>query len=115
MLKTILVTTLTTTTVVAMGLSLPAATPGTSGDTLTAATPTYNEHIAQLLFDNCASCHRPNQIAPMSLLSYQDARKWAMSDWERAGVRENCSRKIGLPDTQSRRKIVELRRIAATT
>ena len=40
-------------------------------------TPTYNEEIAAILLDNCASCHRPNQIAPMSLLSYKDVRPWA--------------------------------------
>ena len=39
--------------------------------------PTYNEDVGAILLDNCASCHRPNQVAPMSLLSYQDARPWA--------------------------------------
>src|SRR5262249_30655691 len=28
---------------------------------------------------NCQSCHRPGQIGPMSLLTYQDARPWARS------------------------------------
>ncbi len=86
MLRTIVVTTLTVTTVVVMGLSLPAATP--SADVDTQDTPTYNEHIGQLLFDNCASCHRPNQIAPMSLLSYQDARKWARTIKAKVVTRE---------------------------
>ena len=40
-------------------------------------TPTFNAEVGQLLLDNCASCHRPNQIAPMSLLSYKDVRPWA--------------------------------------
>ena len=40
-------------------------------------TPTFNDEVGQILFDNCASCHRPNQVAPMPLLSYQDARPWA--------------------------------------
>ena len=39
--------------------------------------PTYNGHVGQILLDNCASCHRPNQVAPMSLLSYREARPWA--------------------------------------
>ena len=86
MLRTIVVTTLTVATVVVMGLSLPAATP--SADVDTRDTPTYNEHIGQLLFDNCASCHRPNQIAPMSLLSYQDARKWARAIKAKVVARE---------------------------
>ncbi len=41
------------------------------------ATPTFNEQVAAILFDNCVSCHRPYQIAPMLLTSYQDARPWA--------------------------------------
>ena len=40
-------------------------------------TPTYNEHVGDILLNNCASCHRPNQVAPMSLLSYREARPWA--------------------------------------
>ena len=39
--------------------------------------PTYNGEVGQILLGNCASCHRPNQVAPMSLLSYADARPWA--------------------------------------
>lgn len=36
-------------------------------------TVTYNEHIAPLLYNNCVKCHRPNQVAPFSLLTYDDA------------------------------------------
>ncbi len=32
--------------------------------------PTYVEHIAPLLHANCVSCHRPGEIAPMSLRTY---------------------------------------------
>ncbi len=39
--------------------------------------PTYSEHIAPILQSKCQSCHRPGQIAPMSLVSYQDAQTWA--------------------------------------
>ena len=42
-----------------------------------AATPTYNRDIAPLLYENCAGCHRPGQVAPFSLLTYQDAAKRA--------------------------------------
>lgn len=43
----------------------------------TDATPTYNEDVGRILLDNCAGCHRPNQIAPMSLLTYAETRPWA--------------------------------------
>lgn len=38
---------------------------------------TYNRDIAPILFGNCAECHRPGEVAPFSLLSYQDAKKRA--------------------------------------
>ncbi len=40
---------------------------------------TWAEHVAPLLFDKCARCHRPGQTAPMSLLSYEETRPWAKS------------------------------------
>ena len=39
--------------------------------------PTFNKDIAPIFFANCTSCHRPGDIAPMSLLTYKDARPWA--------------------------------------
>ncbi|HVR29263.1 MAG TPA: hypothetical protein VMS86_06970 [Thermoanaerobaculia bacterium] len=40
---------------------------------------TYSEHVAPIFFEHCVSCHRPNDVAPMSLLSYEAARPWAKS------------------------------------
>lgn len=47
-----------------------------SGKAIPAA-PTFTEHIAPILFQNCASCHRPGEIGPFPLLTYDDARKRA--------------------------------------
>src|SRR5581483_9600681 len=41
------------------------------------ATPTFNREIAPILYQNCAGCHRPGEVAPFSLLTYQDAAKRA--------------------------------------
>jgi mono/diheme cytochrome c family protein len=38
---------------------------------------TFSEHVAPIVFANCASCHRPGEAAPFSLLSYRDARPLA--------------------------------------
>ena len=38
---------------------------------------TYTKDVAPILFEQCATCHRPGEVAPMSLLSYSDARPWA--------------------------------------
>ncbi len=40
---------------------------------------TFTKDIAPILQRSCQSCHRPGQMAPMSLLTYQDARPWARS------------------------------------
>src|SRR5262245_13569367 len=36
---------------------------------------TFNKHIAPLVFERCAGCHRPGEVAPFSLLSYGDVKK----------------------------------------
>ena len=42
-----------------------------------AGTLTFNRDIAPVIFNNCASCHRPGEVAPFSLLGYQDVKKRA--------------------------------------
>ena len=34
---------------------------------------TWSQEIAPILYKNCVSCHRPGQIAPFDLITYQDA------------------------------------------
>jgi hypothetical protein len=36
---------------------------------------TFNKDIAPILWKNCASCHRPGEVGPFALLSYDDAAK----------------------------------------
>jgi len=40
-------------------------------------TPTFTEHVAPIIFQNCAACHRPGEIGPFPLLTYEDVRKRA--------------------------------------
>src|SRR5438445_10439159 len=42
-----------------------------------AAAPTFNKDVAPILYRRCVACHRPNDIAPMSLIEYKTARPWA--------------------------------------
>ncbi|MGH9936836.1 MAG: thiol-disulfide isomerase, partial [Blastocatellia bacterium] len=48
---------------------------GAAGD----KTVTFTESIAPIFLKKCASCHRPGEIAPMSLLTYEQVRPWAKS------------------------------------
>ena len=50
-----------------------------TGIAASAAAPTFNKDIMPILQANCQTCHRPGEIAPMSLLTYTDARPWAKS------------------------------------
>ena len=38
---------------------------------------TFNKDVLPILQKNCQTCHRPGEIAPMSFLTYEDARPWA--------------------------------------
>ena len=38
---------------------------------------TYSKHIAPILNANCVECHRPGEVAPFSLLTYEEAKRWA--------------------------------------
>jgi mono/diheme cytochrome c family protein len=49
---------------------------------------TFTKDVASILYNNCAECHRPNDIAPMSLLSYKEVRPWARSIKEKVINRE---------------------------
>jgi hypothetical protein len=47
------------------------------GQALPPATPTFSKDVLPILQKNCQSCHRPGQVAPMSFLTYENARPWA--------------------------------------
>lgn len=49
---------------------------------------TFSKDVAPIFFKDCASCHRPNDIAPMSLLTFKEARPWARSIKEKVVTRE---------------------------
>src|SRR6185503_14175747 len=53
-----------------------------------ADTPTYNKDVAAIINAKCVSCHRPNQIAPMALLSYREVRPWARAIKAKVVTRE---------------------------
>src|SRR5690349_12773555 len=57
-----------------------AAVATTSGDQSTPPqAPTFTKDVAPILYKNCTQCHREGEIAPMSLLTYEDARPYAKS------------------------------------
>lgn len=63
--------------------------PGSSG----AGGPkvSYATDVAPILHRRCAPCHRPGEVAPFSLLTYADAKKW------HANIAEATSRRAMPP------------------
>lgn len=48
----------------------------------------FTKHVAPILQEKCVSCHRPNEMAPMPLRTYQEARPWARSIRNKVSKRE---------------------------
>jgi hypothetical protein len=49
---------------------------------------TFTKDIAPILQRSCQNCHRPGSVAPMSLMTFEDARPWARSIKTRVSKRE---------------------------
>ena len=59
----------------ALLLALAATPPAAAA----AAEVTFTKDVAPIFHRSCANCHKPGSIAPMSLITYEDARPWARS------------------------------------
>src|SRR5437660_157235 len=60
---------------------MPHATAGQG-----VAAPTFTRDIAPIFYKSCTVCHHPGELAPMSLMTYSDARPWARA------IRDQVSR-----------------------
>ena len=64
----------------APGLTTPATAQSTGK-------ATFTKDIAPILQRSCQSCHRPNSVAPMSLITYEEVRPWARAIKRRTALR----------------------------
>jgi hypothetical protein len=80
-----------------MGRRMPWGLAGVVGVLLSATSvsaqsaptsPTFSKDIAPIFQSKCQSCHQPESIAPMSLISYKEARPWARSIKNRVARRQ---------------------------
>jgi hypothetical protein len=71
----------------AMGavLALPLTA---SAQTAAKSAPTFTKDIAPIFQEKCEACHRPDSIAPMSLVTFEEARPWARSIKSRVATRQ---------------------------
>jgi hypothetical protein len=49
---------------------------------------TFTKDIAPIFQSKCESCHRPDNMAPMSLRTYEEVRPWVRSIAQRVGARQ---------------------------
>src|SRR5947207_15869322 len=49
---------------------------------------TFTKDVAPILQNRCQVCHRADTFAPMSLLTYEEARPWAKSIKQKVVARE---------------------------
>src|SRR5512139_3482682 len=79
-------------------LALALATPGltvtarAAEPQASATTPdvTFAKDIAPILQRSCQNCHRPGQVAPMSLITYEEVRPWARAIRQRTAIRDKA-------------------------
>src|SRR5436309_7120027 len=75
-------------TVVAAGAAAVVTAQSQAQEAQKATSVTFHKEVAPILQKNCQTCHRPGSIAPMSLLTYEDARPWARSIKQKIAARE---------------------------
>ena len=63
-------------------LFLLSLTPKVNGQQIT-----WSEHVAPIVFKHCTSCHRPGEVAPFSLTTYQEAVNWGQMIRYVTGIR----------------------------
>src|SRR5260370_887525 len=83
----------------------PSAVGGTAG----VATPTFTRDIAVIFQQKCECCHRPDAMAPMSLITYEEARPWARSIKTRVESRQmppwSIDKTVGIQDFKNDRSL----------
>ena len=73
--------------VVVLALSLAAAPRAAVAQPAAHDDVTFTKDVAPILQRSCQKCHRPNSVAPMSLITYEEVRPWARSIKQRTGLR----------------------------
>ena len=85
------------------------AVPGASAAQEAGAVPTFAKDIAPIFQRSCQVCHRPNNMAPMSLMTYQESRPWARSIRNKVVAREmppwHIDKKIGVQKIKEDRSL----------
>ena len=87
-------------------LLLPAVAAAADGGT---AGVTFAKDIVPIFQEKCQECHRPGTAAPMSLVTYEEARPWAKSIRQRVITRNmppwHLDKTVGIQEFQNDRSL----------
>ena len=91
--------------VVGTVLAVPAV--GRAADN--AAAPTFTKDVAPIFQAKCEGCHRPDNMAPMSLRTYEEVRPWVKSIAQRVGAHQmppwHIDRTVGIQKFKNDRSL----------
>src|SRR2546428_2803863 len=92
-------------------LSAALVVPGSAAAADTAKAPTFTKDIAPIFQEKCEACHRPDSIAPMSLMTFAEARPWARSIKARVTDRQmppwQIDRTVGIQKFKNDRSLTD--------
>src|SRR5947209_20202781 len=70
---------------------------------------TFTKDVAPIFQEKCESCHRPDNMAPMSLRTYEEARPWVRSIAQRVRTRQmppwHIDKTIGIQKFKNERSL----------
>ncbi len=82
-----------------------------SAQTAAKSAPTFTKDIAPIFQEKCEACHRPDSIAPMSLVNFEEARPWARSIKTRVATRQmppwHIDKSVGIQKFQNDRSLTD--------
>jgi hypothetical protein len=73
-----------------VGLVAPTGLQAQQAAPAAAPAVTFTKDIAPILQRSCQNCHRPGQVAPMSLITYEEVRPWARAIRQRTSIRDKA-------------------------
>jgi mono/diheme cytochrome c family protein len=95
----------------AWALTAALIVPGAAAAADAAKTPTFTKDIAPIFQERCESCHRPDNMAPMSLRTYEEVRPWVRSIAQRVGARQmppwHIDKTIGIQKFKNDRSLTD--------
>src|SRR5215510_8869109 len=73
---------------------------------------TFTKDVAPIFQAKCEACHRPDSIAPMSLMTFEEARPWARSIKARVAARQmppwNIDKTVGIQHFENDRSLTDV-------